>query len=436
VSDAPPPRRAAAPSRARSSSADAARAPALTPEFFRSVWGRLVGLLTRSYRLADPSLAEDAVQHALLQATRAWPLAGQPAEPVAWLTTAARNHLIDALRARPRERAWDDIGPDDLPRVGAPELQARGELNDDELALLFACCEPALPMASQVALALKVVCGFSLREIAAGLLTDESALAQRLVRARRTLAERGVPIELPAGDALAQRREAALNAVHLLFSEGYAASGGEDGQRPDLCREAIRLARAVAAHPATAHPDADALAALLLLHGARLPGRIDAAGDWLLLDEQDRAAWDMSMVAAGLAHLQRAQRADVLSAWHLRAGIASEHVTVTSYAQTRWREIVALYELLLRIDAAPTTRLAHAIAVAQVDGAARALPLVDALLPQMPVVSLAYAHASRARLLRDLGRIDEAIAALDRAIACAPQAAARRLLQRQRAELG
>lgn len=408
---------------------------ALDPAFFRTVWGRLVGLLTRKYRLADPSLAEDAVQHALLQATRTWPLAGQPAEPVAWLTTAARNHLVDALRSKAREQAWDDLAADDEPQIAADEPVALGELNDDELALLFACCDPALPLASQVALALKVVCGFSLREIAAGLLTDEPALAQRLARARKVLAGRSAPIELPAGSELPPRREAALNAIHLLFSEGYAASGGETGQRPDLCREAIRLARSVAAHPSTAHADADALAALLLLHGARLPGRVDAAGDWLLLDEQDRATWDASMIAAGLAHLERSRRATELSAWHLRAGIASEHVTVATFAATRWADIVALYELLLRIDDAAPTRLAFAVALAHTRGAATALPLVDALLPQMPVASLAYAHATRARLLHDLGRKEEALAALDIAIGCAPQAAARRLLERRRAAM-
>ena len=340
--------------------------PAALPIDFRDAWRRLVGVLTRTHRLADPSLAEDAVQHALLQAMRLWPAAGTPAQPLAWLTTVARNHLLDALRARSGDVSIDvDPGDDGGVRQVAAEPVAvdplgalPGELADDELALLFACCDPALPVASQVALALKTACGFSLREIAAGLLSDEQAVAQRLARARKLLAARRDPIALPAGAALPPRRDAVLHAIHLLFNEGYAATDGAAAQRPDLCREAIRLARTLAAHPVTAHADADALAALLLLQGAWLGTRVDADGDWRLLEEQDRSRWDAAMIAAGLAHLQRAQRAQVLSAWHLRAGIAAEHATAARYADTRWDAIVALYEALLRIDAAPATRLA------------------------------------------------------------------------------
>jgi RNA polymerase sigma-70 factor (ECF subfamily) len=401
----------------------------------RTAWGRLVGVLTRTARLADPSLAEDAVQHVMLQAMRLWPTAGTPAAPLAWLTTVARNHLRDSLRARRHEVAWEPEAVDE-PAVGPVPVLAGGELTDDELALMFACCDPVLPLASQVALALKVVCGFSLREIAAGLLTDQAALAQRLARARRLLAERGRPIALPVGAELPPRREAALNAIHLLFNEGYAASGGDVAQRADLCREAIRLARALAAHPATAHADADALAALLLLQGARLGTRLDARGDWLVLDAQDRSRWDAGMIAAGLAHLQRAQRAERLSAWHLRAGIASEHATAPSFAHTRWDEIVALYEALLHIDPSAPTRLAWAVALAQVRGAAAALAHVETLLVELPTPAIAYGHAAHAHLLQQLGRIEQARDALDRAIAHAPQPAAARLLQRKRDQLG
>ena len=410
-------------------------APGFDPAFFRGAWGRLVGLLTRSHRLADPSLAEDAAQHALMQAMRTWPLAGTPAEPMAWLTTTARNHLRDALRGAGRLQTWAELKPDEEPRFEPDAVLSSGELSDDELVLLFACCDPELPLISQVALALKLVCGFSLREIAAGLFSDETALAQRLARARKTLAAHAMPITMPAGDELPPRREAALNAIHLLFNEGFAASSGEAGQRPELCREAIRLARSLAAHRAVAHADADALAALLLLHGARLPTRIDAAGDWLLLDEQDRSVWDRTMIAAGLAHLQRAQRATVLSAWHLRAGIASEHATAPSIAATRWDQIVLLYEALLRVDPAPTTQLAHAIALAQLRGPSAVLPRVQSLLARLPPSAMAYGYAALAQLLNQLGRIDEAGSAIDRAIASAPQDAARRLLQRKRSEI-
>ncbi len=330
---------------------------------FRAVWGRLVGVLTRTARLSDPALAEDAVQYAMLQATRLWPMSGWPDNPVAWLTRVARNHLTDALRARSREVDWLE----ELPAacVDAAPGSLAGEISDEELALLFACCDPALPAASQVALALKVVGGFSLREIAAGLMSDESALAQRLARARRLLAARTAPIGLPAGAELPPRREAVLTAIHLLFNEGYAASGGEAAQRPDLCREAIRLACALAAQPGITHPDVDALAALLLLQGARLATRVDVEGDWLLLGSQDRSRWDRRLLSAGLAHLERARRAERLSAWHLRAGIVAEHVTAPSFGETQWERVLALYDALIQIDASPATALARGIALAR-----------------------------------------------------------------------
>lgn len=407
---------------------------ALDPLDFRQAWGRLVGVLVRTHRLADPSLAEDAVQHAMLQATRSWPAGGRPAEPLAWLTTVARNHLRDALRRRAGEAQLDEDGLAD-PAAIETSAPVAGELGDDELALMFACCDPALPMASQVALALKTVCGFSLCEIAAGLLSDEAAIAQRLARARRTLAARREPIVLPAGRDLPARRDAVLLAIHLLFNEGWAATAGADAQRPDLCREAIRLARALAAHPATAHADADALAALLLFHGAWLGERVDAEGDWRLLEAQDRARWDATMIAAALAHLQRAQRAEALSVWHLRAGIAAEHATAPSFAATDWTAICAAYAALESLDPAPGTRLAHAVARAEVHGAAASLAAIDVLLnPPEPSLG-AYAHAARAEMLRRLGCTDEARAALHRALDAAPAAAAQRLLNRKLAAL-
>lgn len=237
----------------------AARTRSMNEAHLRALWGPLVGRLARAARLADPSLAEDAVQAAMLQAVRTWPVAGTPVSPAAWLTTVARHHLIDALRLRGRDDSLDAMSEDDPDRFmsqaaidGRAQIDRRldGEIDDDELALLFACCDPALPPPSQVAFALKTVCGFSLREIAAALLTHEAALAQRLARARAELAARGRTITLPGGTELAARRDSALAAIYLLFNEGYAASGASragDTQRPDLCREAMRLARACVA---------------------------------------------------------------------------------------------------------------------------------------------------------------------------------------------
>lgn len=218
----------------------------------------------------------------------------------------------------------------------------------------------------------------------------------------------------------------------MLFNEGYTSTIDNTAQRPDLCREAIRLARALAAHAATAHPDADALAALLLLQGAWLGARVDAQGDWRLLEDRDRGQWDATMIAAGLANLQRAQRAEHLSAWHLRAGIASEYVTAPHFHATRWDEIVAFYDLLLQLGATPATRLAHAVALAHVDGPAAALARIDPLIAALPAPMQSYGHAARGEMLRRQGQFLAAHDALTCAIAAADSPATRRLLMRKR----
>lgn len=423
------------------STADALATPAL-----RALWGPLVGRLARAARLADPSLAEDAVQAAMMQAVRTWPLAGTPAKPAAWLTTVARRQLIDLLRARRSDVSFDaltDAAPeaiDALAGVDATE-PARGVLDDDELALLFACCDPDLPVASQVAFALQTVCGFSLREIAAGLLSNESALAQRLARARDHLARRGRAVCLPLGDELAPRRDAVLAAIALLFNEGYACAdpaAAQALQRPDLCREAMRLARGVAAHPHTAHPDADALAAMLLLHGARLPARVAASAtgeDWLLLDEQPRDRWDRDLIALGLAHLQRAQRAAVLSRWHLHAGIAAEHATAARFADTAWHSIATQYDTLRQLDPSPLVALAQGIAWLHAGDLARGRDLVSAALPVLPPMQRHLGHAALGDAWRMAGAADAARAAYQQALDLAPHDADRRVLQAKLAAL-
>jgi RNA polymerase sigma-70 factor, ECF subfamily len=252
-----------------------------------------------------------------------------PANPAGWLYRVARHEAIDALRVAGRHEAWpddEDAAAAALPAMPSPEGRFSCELDDQELALLFAACHPALPAASQVAIALRALAGLDLASIAAGLLCSEAALAQRLTRAREQIAPE--QLRLPAGHELAPRRDAVLTALSLAFHAGARArTRGSDADARQaattLCWEAIRLARALAAHPAAAHADADALAAMLLLHGARLSGQLDEAGDIVLLPGQPRDRWDAGMVRMGLAHLQAAQRAEWLSRWHLLAGIAA-----------------------------------------------------------------------------------------------------------------
>lgn len=390
--------------------------------------GRLVARLARSLGLAHLALAEDAVQTAALRALDHWPREGRPANPAGWLYRVAQRVAIDALRHDAPQQPLDD---DDNAALPAPAVTERfaGELDDDELALLFAACHPALPIESQVALALRALRGFDLALIAEGLLTSPAALAQRLARARALL--RDVPLAVPAGHELAARRDAVLHALLLMFNTGWQAAA-EPAR--ELCWDAIRLARALAAHAAAAHPDADALAALMLLHGARLTSRHDEAGERVPLPGQPRERWDQGMLKLGIAHLARARRAVALSRWHLQAGIAAEHAMAADYASTRWPQIVGCYEALRQIDGSAAPRLSHAIALAEAGQPRAARDMLESLLPAVPDALRPHTHAALSHALLRLGERDAARAQLALSIAHARNSADRRLLERRMSE--
>lgn len=404
---------------------------------------RLVAHLARSLGLAHLALAEDAVQVAALRALQSWPTEGLPANPAGWMFRVARHHAIDVLRAADRHVDLPDgeqDGQTPLPlTVPAAPGRLAGELDDEELALLFAACHPALPMASQVALALRAMTPLELPAIAEGLFCSEAALAQRLARARALLKDQ--QLHLPAGAELPARREAVLTTLQLMFAAGLKASGREGGaaSRADdaagspmaLCWEAIRLARAVAAHPVTAHAEADALAALLLFHGARLTGRLDATGDMVPLPGQPRDRWDAGLVRLGCQHLLASQRAERLSRHHLQAGIAAEHALAADYASTDWPAIVGYYRLLVSMDPSAAPRLGHAIALAEAGSAADAQAQLERLLPHTPQALQAHTLAALSRAHERQGRKAEAVDHLQRAIAAALHAADGRMLQRR-----
>ncbi len=400
---------------------------------------RVVAHLARSLGLPHLALAEDAVQAAALRALELWPQQGVPDNPAGWLYRVARHSAIDSLRVAGRHEPWpedDDAAAAALPRQAPASGRFAGELDDDELALLFAACHPRLPAASQVALALRVLTGLDLDTIAAGLLCTPASLTQRLARAREQLSPQA--LAMPAGHELPPRREAVLTVLALAFHAGARARsrGGLDGLRggrdaTPLCWEAIRLARALAAHPAVAHADADALAALLLLHGARLTGALDEAGHIVLLPGQPRDRWDHGMRRMGLAHLQRAQRAERLSRWHLQAGIAAEHAVAADYASTDWPGIVQHYETLVLLDGSAAPRLGQAVALAEAGEPRRALLLLQALQPGLPPALLAHLLAAQARAHERLGDIQTARQLLLQAVAAAPHAADARALQRR-----
>lgn len=413
---------------------------ALVDHLFRRSAGRMVAALTRVFGAADLDLAEEVVQEALARALQRWPFHGVPDDPEAWLLAVARNRALDRLRRRGTAQSKEEALGRAIEAAAAgageppPEPYLAGEPSDDQLRLLFLCCHPALSRDARVALTLKAACGFGVDEIAAAFLDKPATVAQRLVRAKRTLRERRPSFELPPPARLATRLDSVLEVLYLLFNEGYAAHGGGPLVRAELCQEALRLAARLARLPATARPEVHALLALMLFQSSRLPARVDGAGRLVLLADQDRELWDRRAVAAAFRHLERAATGDRETPYHLQAAIASHHVAAASPETTDWPAILVLYDRLLELQATPVVALNRTVAVARVEGPAAALAATDALDPEALAAYAPY-HATRARLLADLGRPAEALAACRRAAELACSEPERRFLEEMAVEL-
>lgn len=397
----------------------------LVDSLARDSTSRLVAALARRLGAGRIAVAEDAVQHALMQALSLWPFKGVPERPEAWLATVARNRALDLLRSEQRGMAVAEELVPLAPSATAGEGRFDRELNDDELALLFAVCHPVLSPEMRVTFALKTVCGLTVPQIAAGLLSEPTAIAQRLVRARRQLETADVAIEAPPPEALPERAESVRTALYLMFNEGYSASSGEALVQPEFCVEAVRLARALAAHPMTVGPASDALAALLALTAARLPTRVGPDGVAQLLEDQPREQWDQSLIALGLIHLGQSARGEALTVWHLRAEIALLHATASTAAETDWPRIAAIYDQLIAIDPSPMVGLARAVAIGRAQGASAGL----AALPDMP--GNPYAEAARGVFLSELGQPAEARRHFEQARTLARTEPERRLMDRR-----
>ena len=390
---------------------------------FRDEWGQVfatvVGLVD------DWELAEDCVADAFAAALPAWRRDGVPRRPGAWLTVAARNRARDRLRrAGVEQRKLAEVAsmPD-------PEPLPPTEFPDHRLELIFTCCHPALRPEARVALTLRTLTGMTTAEIARAFLVPEPTMAQRLVRAQRKIRNAGIPYRVPPAHLLPERTAGVLAVLYLLYREGYASSTDEL-VRAEVSGEAIRLARALVALMPD-EPEAVGLLALMLLQEARRAARLDAGGELVLLADQDRALWDDSLIAEGTALLESALRRERVGPYQLQAAIAAEH---DRGQDTDWREIVRLYDELLRVLPSPVVRLHRAVAVAAVDGPAVALPLVEELAAELDRHHLW--HATRADLLRRLDRGAEARSAYAAALALAPSAAERRFLGRRLACLG
>ena len=401
--------------------------PAVTPaeieDVFRAEHGRAVASLVRVF--GDIDVAEDAVQEAFAAAVQRWPGAGLPPSPAGWIITTARRKAIDRLR-REASRADKQAQAALLHARDEPD-EEEGAVRDDRLRLIFTCCHPALAAPAQVALTLRLLGGLSTAEIARAFLVSEATMAQRLVRAKGKIRAARIPYRVPEDADLPDRLAGVLGVLYLIFTEGHTASGGDRLVREDLCAEAIRLARVLAALMPD-EPEVLGLLALMLLGESRRAARTTPDGELVLLADQDRAAWDHELIAEGHAIVRRCLRRDQPGPYQIQAAIQAVHADAARAADTDWRQIVALYDQLLAIAPTPVVALNRAVAVAEVDGPAPALALVDAL----DLDELGLFHAVRADLLRRLGRDADAAAAYEAALALSGNAAERRFLAGRR----
>jgi RNA polymerase sigma-70 factor (ECF subfamily) len=387
-------------------------------QVFREETGRLVAGLVRFLR--DFDLAEELVQEALVSALETWPISGIPDNPAAWLTTTARRKAIDRLRRESRYR--DKL----VLLAGSPTPTTTGP--DDRLRLIFTCCHPALAREAQLALTLRAVCGLTTSQIAHAFLATETAMAQRIVRAKRKIVEAGIPYRVPAREELTGRLREVLAVLYLLFNEGYLASGGPSPHRRDLSADAAWLA-SLLARLLPEEPEVLGLLALMRLHLARAAGRFDPEGRLVLLPDQDRSAWDREAIVAAGRLIEQAAALGRPGPYQLQAAIAALHAEAPSFEETDWEQIVALYTLLLLHQPSPVVRLNRAIALRHLRGPAAALAEVDALASELDSYHLF--HATRAELLRDLERFEEARAADQAALGLTQNPAERELLRQR-----
>jgi RNA polymerase sigma factor (sigma-70 family) len=388
------------------------RADRILEHLFRQEAGRIVAALTGVFGLRNLELVEDAFQEAILKALRQWSYGKLPSNPAAWLIQVAKNHALDVLRRDTRFRQKEPqivAAIDQHPAFSASQRGAiADELRDDQLRLMFACCHPALASEARVALTLKTLCGFGVNEIARAFLTTAETIAKRLTRARARLRKAKVPFEIPSGAKLSSRLDSVLDVLYLLFNEGYNASHGNVVIRRELCDEAIRLTKLLAESPPSDRPETHALLALFLLQAARFPGRLDALGEILLLQEQDRGVWNREMILEGMSHLERAATGERASRFHLEAGIASCHCLARSYEETDWTKILLLYDLLAQVAGSPLVSLNRAVALAKVRGPAAGLEALEKLKREKTLARYYLFYAVRAELLSRLGRTEEA----------------------------
>jgi RNA polymerase sigma factor (sigma-70 family) len=410
----------------------------LAEHFFRHEYGRLVATLTRRVGVRHIEAVEDAVQFALATAVETWPKSCVPESPSAWLLRVAHNHVVGELRrnARRAELALQHRARHEPQLPDEPQTILAGDVRDDLLSMLFACCDDALPIESQLVLALKVLCGFDVREISERLFISEANAYKRFMRARTRLCETGFELAELTPAQLAARLPAVRTILYVLFTEGYLSSHAERAIRRELCDEAIRLARELAQHPISADPETFALLALMHLHIARMPARQDGSGGLLLLEEQDRSLWDTNEIAIGLDWLARSAEGDKFSRYHAEAGIAAEHCLAPSLAETRWSRVVECYEQLEQLAPSTLHTLNRAVALAQWKGPEAGLALLEMSSPPSSLESPYLWSAVLADLHGRAGAAPVAAQYRAAALVSAPSAAVRDALERRLRQRG
>jgi RNA polymerase sigma-70 factor, ECF subfamily len=415
-------------SEANTASAASDRLDAIYRSHSRRVLATLIRLL------GDFERAEEGLHDAFAAAAAQWPQHGVPANPFAWLVSAGRFKAIDRIRERARfDASLKELAIRLEAEAAEPEMLDDKTIEDDQLRLIFICCHPALQPDAQVALTLREVCGLTTEDIAHAFFSSAPTIAQRIVRAKAKIRDAGIPYEAPPRNELPARLDYVLSVIYLVFNEGYSASSGASLTRPDLSAEAIRLARLLA--DLLPDPEVSGLLALMLLHESRRTARATPDGEVILLEDQDRSLWDRDRIGEGQALVRRVMAGREIGFYAIQAAIAARHAGARSIAETDWPGIVDLYDLLMHADPSPVVELNRAAAIAERDGPAAGLALIDAILDRGELGDYHPAHSARAELCRRLGRTADAAAAYDRALSLAKQEPARHFLEKRRREL-